>query len=98
MRLSFSIALIYTVSRWIPASASANQGTEKGDLRSCPTGAARAMAKRVSEEVSSISRPSLYEKGIEMKLSGNEVYYTACSLLVILKYSCCRLHRQFFLD
>ena len=36
----------------------------------------------------------LSEKGIKLKLSGNEVYYTACSLLVIFKNSCSKLHRQ----
>ena len=30
----------------------------------------------------------LYDKGIELKNSGNEIYYTACSLLEILKNSC----------
>jgi len=34
----------------------------------------------------------LYEKGIKLKLYGNEVYYTACSLLVILKNSCFNLN------
>jgi hypothetical protein len=33
-----------------------------------------------------------YEKGFELKLSGDEVYYTACSLLVVLKNSCGKLH------
>ena len=36
----------------------------------------------------------LCEKGIKSKLSGNEVYYTACSLLVILKNSCRKFHCQ----
>ena len=32
-----------------------------------------------------------YEKGIELNIYGNEIYYTAYSLLVILKNSCCKL-------
>ena len=36
----------------------------------------------------------LYEQGIKFKLSGDEVYYTACSLLVISRNSCSKLHRQ----
>jgi hypothetical protein len=36
----------------------------------------------------------LYEKGIQSKLSGNEVYYTACSLPMILTNSCSKLHRK----
>ena len=32
IKSSFSIALIRTESRWIPASTSTNQGSEKGDL------------------------------------------------------------------
>ena len=36
----------------------------------------------------------LHEEEIQLKLSGNKVYYTACSLLVILKNSCSKLHRQ----
>ena len=36
----------------------------------------------------------LQEKGIELKLSGSEVYYTACSLLVTFKNSCSKLHCQ----
>ena len=35
-----------------------------------------------------------YEKGIELKPSGNEVYYAACSLLVIFKNLCSKLHCQ----
>jgi len=35
-----------------------------------------------------------YEKGIKSKLSGNEVYNTACCLLVILRNSCSKLHCQ----
>ena len=42
---------------------------------------------RASEKV-------LYEKAFILKLSGNEVYNTACSLLVILKNSCSELHCQ----
>ena len=34
------------------------------------------------------------EKGIRSKKSGNEVYYSACSVLVILKNSCSQLHCQ----
>ena len=34
----------------------------------------------------------LHEKGMSLKLSGSEVYYTACFLLQILKNSCCKLH------
>ena len=40
----------------------------------------------------------LHEKGIELKLSGNEVYYTACSLLVILNISYGEFHCPIFLD
>jgi len=36
----------------------------------------------------------LYEKQIKSKISGNEVYYAACFLLVILKNSCSKLHSQ----
>ena len=36
----------------------------------------------------------LSQKRIELKLYGNEVYYTACSLLVISKNFCSKLHRQ----
>ena len=39
-------------------------------------------------------RPLLYEKRIRFRLDGNEIYYTACSLLVILKNSCSKLHCQ----
>ena len=35
-----------------------------------------------------------YEKRIKSNLAGNEVYYTACSLLVILKNLTCKLHCQ----
>ena len=38
------------------------------------------------------------EKGIKSELSGNEDYYTACYLLVILKNSCSKLHRQKVFD
>ena len=38
----------------------------------------------------------LYEKTIKSKLSGNEVYYRAYSLLVTLKNSCCKIHYQKF--
>ena len=34
----------------------------------------------------------LHEKRIELNLSGNEVYYTACSLLVTFKSSCSKFH------
>ena len=33
-------------------------------------------------------------KEIKLNLSGNEVYYTVCSLLVILKNPCSKLHYQ----
>jgi len=36
----------------------------------------------------------LYEKLFNLKLSGNEVYYTAWSLLVMLKNSCSKLRCQ----
>ena len=36
----------------------------------------------------------LYEKIFSLKTSGNEVYYTASSLSVILKNSCSKLHSQ----
>ena len=36
----------------------------------------------------------LNEKGIKSKLSGNKVYYAACSLLVTLKSLCSKLHCQ----
>ena len=35
-----------------------------------------------------------YETGIESVLSGNEVYYTACSLLLRIKNSCSKLQGQ----
>ena len=35
-----------------------------------------------------------YEKGIELKKSGTEVHYQACSLLVILKNSCSKRQLQ----
>ena len=38
--------------------------------------------------------PISYEQAFESKRSGSEVYYTACSLLVILKNSCSKLHCQ----
>ena len=38
----------------------------------------------------------LYEKGIKLEFSGNEVYYRACSSLVILKNSCNKPHYQIF--
>ena len=42
-----------------------------------------------------LSTPHSYMKRkLNLDLSGNEVYYTACFLLVILKYSCSKLHRQ----
>jgi hypothetical protein len=40
------------------------------------------------------SRQISYEKGIRVKLSGTQVYYTAFSLLVTLKNSRCKLHYQ----
>ena len=40
------------------------------------------------------ARKILCEKGFKLELSGNEVYYTACSSLVILKNSCSKLHCQ----
>ena len=39
-----------------------------------------------------------YEKGIELKLSSNRVYYIACSLLIILKNPCSKLHHQKILN
>ena len=36
----------------------------------------------------------LHEKSFKLKLSGNEAYSTACSLLVTLKNSCSQLHCQ----
>ena len=39
---------------------------------------------------------NLYEKAFELKLSGDEVYYAACSLLAILKNWCSKLHCQYF--
>ena len=36
--------------------------------------------------------PILQEKSFDSKFSGNEVYYTAYSLLVTLKNSCGKLH------
>jgi len=36
----------------------------------------------------------LYEKGFKLKPFWYEVYYTACSLLVILKKMCSKLHCQ----
>ena len=57
---------------------------------------------RRSRERRTISAPSssrttcvrgiLYEKGNKLKLSGNEVYFTACSLLVVLENLCGKLH------
>jgi hypothetical protein len=38
----------------------------------------------------------LYEKEIELENSGNEVYYAACFLLVILKNSYSKFHCQNF--
>ena len=40
------------------------------------------------------STQSYVERELSMKLFGNEVYHTACSLLVILKNSCIKLHCQ----
>ena len=39
-------------------------------------------------------RHSHIKRELNQKLSGNEFYYTACSLLVMLKYLCCKLHCQ----
>ena len=45
-------------------------------------------------------RPGVGDRGFDTQrelnknLSGNGVYYTACSLLVILSNSCGKLHRQ----
>ena len=36
----------------------------------------------------------LCEEGIKLNLSGNEVYYTACSLPVIVENSCSKLHYE----
>ena len=36
----------------------------------------------------------LREKAFKLKLSGNKVYFTACSLQGILKKSCSKLHYQ----
>jgi len=36
----------------------------------------------------------LHEKGIKFKLFGNEFYYTACSVLVVLTNLCCDFHCQ----
>ena len=36
----------------------------------------------------------LYEKTFNLKLSGDQVYHAACSLLVILKNSCGKFHCQ----
>jgi hypothetical protein len=36
----------------------------------------------------------LDEKRIKLNLSGNELYHTACSVLVILKNLCSKLHSQ----
>jgi hypothetical protein len=33
-----------------------------------------------------------YDKELNLRFSGDEVYYTACSFLVILKNSCSELH------
>ena len=40
------------------------------------------------------SRRHSCEQAFKLKLSGDEVYYTACSLLVVLKNSCSKLHCQ----
>ena len=40
----------------------------------------------------------LYEQTFDLKLSGNEVYYTAPSLLVIFFKTCGKLHRQIFFN
>ena len=40
------------------------------------------------------SKQVLYEKGIKLNLSGNEVYYTVRSLLIILKNLCSEVHCQ----
>jgi len=51
---------------------------------------------RARERLSNESRTwmILFEKVFKSKLSGNEVYYTACSLLVTLKDSCIIFHCQ----
>ena len=36
----------------------------------------------------------LYDKGIKLKLSDSEVYYTECSVLVVSNHSCSKLHCQ----
>ena len=38
------------------------------------------------------------KRGLNQNLSGNEVNYTACSLLVTLNNLCSKLHRQNFFD
>ena len=48
-------------------------------------------------EIWGAARGILNEKGIKLNLSGNEVYYTACSLLVILNNSCSKRHCKIFL-
>jgi hypothetical protein len=40
----------------------------------------------------------LYEKSLELKLSGDEVYYTGHDLLVMLTNSCSKLHCQKLLN
>jgi hypothetical protein len=47
-----------------------------------------------SSPLASTTIAILNEKGIRLNLSGNEVYYAACSLPVVLKNSCSELHCQ----
>jgi len=44
------------------------------------------------EAIEAAEERSLYEQGNRLKLSGHEGHYTACSVLVIFKNSCCKLH------
>ena len=47
-----------------------------------------------SSHLSRVHGPILHEKGIIFQKSYNQVYYTACSLLVLSKNSCSKLHYQ----
>ena len=54
----------------------------------------RGSSGRRQEPCRFVKGQILYEKGIELKLSGNKIYYIACSLLLLLKNSCGKLHCQ----
>jgi len=76
-----------------PASSQkAIRHSGSGEQRKPPAGTNRSDIRLIGAGVAPASNLISYEKEINLKLSANEVYYTAYSLRVILKNSCSKIH------